>query len=59
MVYQEGMPPYDRQNVITFRKTLAQAEAYAPLWDKGNGQTLCLGCHKKTPTYCRKLPKQV
>jgi len=25
------------------------------IWDVNNGRTLCEDCHKKTPTYCRKL----
>lgn len=28
-----------------------KAMAYTLLWDINNGQTLCVDCHKKTPTY--------
>lgn len=31
--------------------TLAEAEAYMPLWNLANGRTLCRDCHRKTETY--------
>lgn len=30
-----------------------KARNYAPLWDIGNGRTLCRSCHVKTPTYSK------
>lgn len=32
-------------------KTLEDAFACAPLWDLANGRTLCVSCHKQTPSY--------
>jgi len=36
-------------------KSLRQAEKCEELWDKTNGQTLCIPCHKETPSYGRML----
>lgn len=34
------------------RKNLyKEAMNYPPLWNRKNGRTICLDCHKKTPTY--------
>lgn len=32
-------------------QTIDQALSCGPLWDTENGRTLCLRCHRKTPTY--------
>lgn len=34
-------------------KTISQAISCKELWDIKNGRTLCIPCHKKTPTYLR------
>jgi len=41
-----------RENGI---KTLADAQACPVLWDLSNGRTLCVTCHRKTPTYGKQL----
>lgn len=33
--------------------TLEQALKCAAFWDLNNGRTLCISCHRKTPTYSR------
>jgi hypothetical protein len=38
-------------NITTFDDAMTCQE----LWDIANGRTLCLKCHKETPSYCRKL----
>ncbi len=37
-----------RENKI---KTMRQAQRCKRLWDVGNGQSLCHGCHENTPSY--------
>jgi len=37
-------------------KTLEEALNCEKLWDINNGRTLCLGCHKKTENYLKKVP---
>lgn len=32
---------------------IAQAKSHQPLWDINNGRTLCIDCHRKTPTWGR------
>jgi 5-methylcytosine-specific restriction endonuclease McrA len=36
-------------------KTFEDALNCAALWDTTNGRTLCEACHKKTPTFARKI----
>ena len=38
--------------------TIFQAYKCPILWDINNGRTLCLDCHKKTPTYAKNLKIQ-
>lgn len=38
-------------------KTLEAACSCVALWDLSNGRTLCVPCHKKTPTYCQRVKK--
>jgi len=39
-------------------RTIDQAKNCQELWDVSNGRTLCLFCHRKTPTYGAKLLKK-
>mgnify|MGYP001591433021 CR=1 FL=1 len=34
-----------------FQKAGGAADDFAPFWDINNGRTLCVSCHKATPTY--------
>jgi hypothetical protein len=43
-----------RENRI---KTLADAQAGPDLWDLSNGRTLCVPCHKKTPSFAGNFQK--
>jgi transcriptional regulator with XRE-family HTH domain len=43
-----------RENVI---QTLADAQACPALWDLSNGRTLCVPCHKKTPSFAGSFRK--
>jgi 5-methylcytosine-specific restriction endonuclease McrA len=43
----------DENNV----RSVASAYACTALWDISNGRTLCVPCHKNTPTYAGKLQK--
>ena len=46
-----------RENAL---KSIFDAINCKELWDLANGRTLCLPCHKKTPTYLRRLvPKAI
>ena len=40
-------------------KTFDEALFCVELWDLSNGQTLCLDCHKNTPTYGRRVDYQL
>lgn len=40
-------------NIKTFKEALNCKE----LWDIFNGRTLCIDCHKKTETYCKRINK--
>lgn len=45
------------QLIETYKiKTLEEAEECKELWNMENGRTLCVACHKKTPTYLKPLP---
>lgn len=43
-----------RENTV---KTLADAQACPALWDLSNGRTLCVPCHKKTPSFAGNFQK--
>ena len=36
-------------------KNIVEAVMCTELWDINNGRTLCVNCHRKTKTYCRKV----
>lgn len=38
-------------NITTDNAHEAMTNARHPLWDMSNGRTLCVSCHRKTPTY--------
>lgn len=41
--------PYEDKQIL-----LRLADSYAPFWDMENAETLCVGCHKKTPSYLKR-----
>lgn len=43
--------PFSRLLRLHSIETVKQAAACSEMWDMSNGRTLCLSCHKKTPTY--------
>lgn len=46
--YPKSMREVIRVNSL---KTVADARSCKVLWDTRNGRTLCLSCHRKTPTW--------
>jgi len=40
-------------------RTVKQAKMCLELWDVSNGRTLCIPCHKKTPTYGKSLKRYI
>lgn len=54
-LHADHVSPMAEMIVANGVRTLEQAEALAALWDVDLGRTLCVACHRKTPSYGRRL----
>src|SRR3990167_5398093 len=48
-----------RKYVLSQLQTLEQALRTKDIWDKNNGTTFCIDCHKETDTYLKNIRKNI
>lgn len=54
-LHADHITPMAKILTVAKVKTLEEAEALTILWDVKNGRTLCVRCHRQTPSYGRPL----